>query len=161
MDSPVMGALITGACMLVVGFGTWWLSNANQTRFLKPVGTRPIDGFWKGTIRQNFPGMQEQLSGDFAMTLRAARKRVSGTATFDITIMGKAHHLAFHLSGGFLYETYLQLQYRDDTPGVIHFGSIIAELSADGSQFVGRFVGYGHLSGQIVYGDVSLTKVSV
>lgn len=66
--------------------------------------------------------------------------------------------LQFRLRGGFLHDRFLRLEYENRDNAAIQFGSVVAELSADGKTISGGYIGFGAQSQRIVTGTIALTK---
>ena len=61
--------------------------------------------------------------------------------------------------GGFLYERFIKFDYSNPDESIIQFGNTILDLSADGKTLIGKFVGFGSITNQIVSGEVKLNLV--
>jgi hypothetical protein len=63
------------------------------------------------------------------------------------------------MSGGFIFDRFVRLEYGSKTPGSVWFGSMILELSpADAKELKGNFVAYGAYSQRIVTGPIEFRK---
>ncbi len=66
--------------------------------------------------------------------------------------------MVFHLRGGFLFDRFLRMEYKNTKGHVVQFGSVVLELLAEGDELDGRYAGYGSISSTLVSGTVRLKK---
>lgn len=53
---------------------------------------------------------------------------------------------------------YLQIDYSNEDPGIIHFGTALLELSREGTEIEGEFIGCSPVDEDIIAGAVALRK---
>ncbi|SEH06301.1 Uncharacterised protein [Candidatus Venteria ishoeyi] len=88
-----------------------------------------------------------------------SKKEVIGTGEVDFPVSEVENH-AFNISltGGFLHERFLKLDYKNTNLAAVQFGSSLLTLSSDGTKLNGRFLGYGAKTERLVFGEIKLQK---
>jgi hypothetical protein len=81
------------------------------------------------------------------------RRKISGTGT----LRGKERKDML-FEGGYKNDRFLELHYRNEDEGVIQFGTLIFELSDEGSILIGKFLGFGPKYRKLVAGSVEMKK---
>jgi hypothetical protein len=119
-----------------------------------------INGGWRGEIVQSYgpDGLPKTFLADaeFEFNLEMVR----GHLTMRGYITDDRNELKVKLSGRFVYESYLKLDYKyTDNPGSINFGTVVLKLNDLGDRCDGRYLGYGAYSTQLVSGAVMLKKI--
>lgn len=155
MSPQLVAGLVTGGCALVVPVITFVLTKAYEGRFFEPMARsrrEALAGKWRGRLDQ------APISGDLEVELDVASKRVHGKAHLTLDFEGKERFITLSLTGGFLHDQFLKLDYKNTNPGTIQFGSIILELAAEPRTMEGEYAGYGSLNRRIVSGKIMLTK---
>ncbi len=122
-----------------------------------------LPGMWRGTTHQpDHP--KGYIWGTVLMTLEAHGKRVSGKAIITTAQEAKTLEpapnvvLTLQLKGGFSHASILRLDYANVDEAVLQLGTMYLELDATGRRLVGRFSGYGNLSGGVVHGYIKAEK---
>jgi hypothetical protein len=126
-----------------------------------------ISGEWAGVVYQ-YDSMDSEPSEFVAeATLIADRKSISGRIQVQFPEKLKRPidgpgplSVQFKVTGGLMYERYLQLNYLSEDPAVVQFGAWIMELDDHAQELTGRYIGYGAYSKTIVFGLTKLTKRS-
>ncbi|MEL6554070.1 MAG: hypothetical protein AAFQ63_11490 [Cyanobacteria bacterium J06621_11] len=162
MDPTIVAAVIGGVCT-VVGPVTVFLVTRhvdNRDKNIMPLGRRAVmTGQWHGTTT---PESGNYSSIELSVILRAIANRKTIKGEFRVQYPDYENSPAqadeFSFQGGFLHDRFLQLDYISKAEGRIQFGSIILELSPSGEALVGRYVGYGAFSKQVVAGRVELKR---
>ncbi len=113
-----------------------------------------IAGNWTGHILQEV-GFECQYAA--TCTLSVSGDTIGGFFRFR-NERDSSDFVECTVTGGSLYDRFLQLNYVANDPTRIQFGTILAEVHAEGDKLDGRFLGYGATSQQIVTGEVHLTK---
>jgi hypothetical protein len=155
-DPAVVAAWIGGASAIVASLVTVVATKAHDYRFLQPMladRRKALVGNWHGEA------VQAELTATVELRLGASGKNVTGVAELQFVFGGTDRHLILDLTGGFLHDQFLKLDYtKKDDDGAIQFGTLVVELGADARTMVGRYVGYGSISDRIVSGEMSLKK---
>lgn len=126
-----------------------------------PIRAAAIVGNWRGVISQD-PGKLYPDGCEYPVNveLHIQRRSVEGRFDIDLPYQGDTIHLVFSVTGGFHRERFVQLNYLSKDQGAVQFGSVITVLSDSGKKMLGKFVGHGAQSEEIVTGRVALEKVS-
>ena len=66
--------------------------------------------------------------------------------------------LDFSVTGGLMYERFIQLNYLADDPAVVRFGAMILELDAKGKDMKGKIIGFGAYAQKILTATMTLAK---
>lgn len=117
-----------------------------------------INGLWKGTAYQSKGLNGNPMDYPIEMHLTVKRKTIDGSLTICPPDRDETRLHKFNVTGGFVYERFLQINYISEAPEVIQFGSALTEIDATGTKMIGEFIGYGARSEAIVSGTVELEK---
>jgi hypothetical protein len=115
-------------------------------------------GRWAGTHRQQFKG--QWLTGKVELELREVGHLISGTMTVEHPEGQEKPRLHLESTVTFFHDPYVKVDYRNRSETVLQFGCWVAQLDAGGSQLAGRLVGYGSITGRIVHGELSFSKIA-
>jgi hypothetical protein len=127
----------------------------------QPLGGRAaaLRAGWKGTFQQIAGPDGAPIDGPVRFSFEPKVTTVSGIWELEWhRADGTCVNLSFRLHGGFLDNRFLRLQYETNDGSALQFGSILAELSPDGSVISGRYLGYGAYSGKIIGGTIDLRR---
>jgi len=116
-------------------------------------------GKWEGLERQAAGPDGQPIEYPVYLTIRWQDRVAKGDFRFVWSKEGVVlvdETLPFE--GGFVSDRFLLLNFEDPISGKIQFGSLLLELSDDGSTLKGVDVGVGYSSGRIVTGDVEFRK---
>lgn len=91
--------------------------------------------------------------------LDASRNLVTGEATVSYRAETGGFVDEVRLRGGLVHERFLKTEYRVLDRGSIQLGSMLLEMSGDGRELVGPYVGYGAHSQRLVHGTVRIRRV--
>lgn len=122
---------------------------------------RALVGKWQGTMHQEVGPEGTPFDAPYTLQLTVSGKVVSGTGSSHPTFWGKEYDARFLVRGGFLHERFLRFDFHNADEAIIQFGSMTLALSDDCESLKGRYVGYGDVSKQIVYGTIDLHKPRV
>ena len=169
----LVGALLVenaGAVLAVFKHGQFFVdqpapaSALSSTESIGPVSERQLamHGSWKGTARQEVGPDGLAFDADMHVTFSVSRDQISGR--LEYRFMHPVEHrpvvLEFTLIGRFLYERFARFEYENVLKRYIQFGSIIFELDPAAEEIYGRFLGYGVETRNMVYGTMTLSKVT-
>jgi hypothetical protein len=121
-----------------------------------------IVGRWKGEAVQEFKDgtkIPATLEGELDKD-KDDNDRVKGKLRYSFEFCNEKITAAFKVSGEFLYDSFLRLDYINVDDFVMQFGAVVLELDSIGSNLKGKFVGYGAISNKIINADVYLKKVA-
>ena len=170
MNDNILPAIIGGLFTLSAAILTWLLSRRPSEIVGDPGIQREsaiaVRGFWQGIVVQpNYPG--SPLKTDIVMELDFKRDTIMGSARivthFEPERHGRAGpvEIQLRLRGGFYTDRLLKLEYKDQTPAVLQFGTMVLELSPRADELEGELVGYGSLSKRVIHGMVKLVKTTL
>lgn len=160
MDPAVIAALITGpATAILAGAFTYLLSEDRLQRSrLTRARRAALTGRWQGMLLQEVFVETTPTEGKLALELRCGWRTVKGTGVLQTTLDGEERLNRFYLRGGFLFDRFLRMEYKNEKGHVVQFGSVVLELSPEGNELNGRYAGYGVISVDNVSGTVKLKK---
>jgi hypothetical protein len=158
MTSEIIAAIISSAVAIVAPIITLVFKNNYDRRIWETITGRrkAIIGKWVGSITQTIENIP--TSFNLEITFTADKKIVKGDASFISPLTSRTIKLKF--VGGFLFERFIKFDYKNPDESVIQFGNAILDLSADGKTLIGKFVGFGSITNQIVSGEVTLNLVA-
>ena len=163
MDATVLSGIIGGVCTIAAAIVTFALTRSTEFRYkaLLPKDRRlALEGYWTGQIEKHFPKPGTPEVYHFRGSFQISGKQVSGDAIASVQVEGKKVEQPFMLSGGFLDNKYLKMDYLSRISGMLEFGSFIAELDSEGKILEGRFVGYGRRTRGLISGTIKLEKTT-
>lgn len=116
---------------------------------------QPPGGFGGGVVRRNPSSdwnrhCSSAWNGFFR--LQKGGRSIAGLGEFAFDFRSTRYVFKVHLKGGLRYDRFLKLDYKNTNESAIQFGSIMAQLSDDGHELEGQFLGYGAVSRRIVHG---------
>lgn len=50
------------------------------------------------------------------------------------------------------------MDYQNEDPNIVQFGSFVFHLSDDARKLEGKFVGYGHINKEVIFGSCVFRK---
>lgn len=119
-----------------------------------------INGNWSGSVQQDEGPDGVPMECRLEANMSVNRGAICGEMYFHMPYQGKTITQSFTVTGKFIFDRYLQLNYVSKDEGAVQFGSIVGELSATGKSARGRFVGYGAWSEKIITGSAELEKTA-
>jgi hypothetical protein len=155
MNTPIIVALIAGSFAIISPIVTFIAIRFYEKRFLQPISRdrkQALVGKWSGKI------IQPNISSDIALTIEVDQNEITGKAQVTLVAEGKEKLIFLDMKGGFLYDRFLKLDYKNADSNTIQFGSITLELDAEPKSMNGKFSGYGSVNKAIVFGDIQLEK---
>lgn len=156
MIPDVSAEIVKGVFAISGSLITFFLMKYYEQRQLLPVGSarrKALCGNWKGQVTQRSIGTYE-----VEMSLDSKGSKIIGKGWLRNSKINSL--IALEMEGGFLYENYLKLEYKNADSAHIQFGSMIFEVSPCSKKIEGKFSGYGSVSKAVVGGDISLEKNS-
>lgn len=154
MSPQEKAAIVSGIFALICALTTFFLMKFYEQRQLLPLGSarkKALCGNWKGQIMQRTVG-----SYDIEMSLESIGNKIIGKGWLRHS--ERNLFTALEMVGGFLYEIFLKLDYKNADKAHIQFGSMIFEVSPCSRKIKGKFSGYGSVLKAVVSGDISLEK---
>lgn len=161
METPIVVAIIASATALVAPVVTFIVTRAYEGKFLQPLSASRIaavQGKWVGEALQTGANSSASIPASVIANIHVKNKKLLGKVSFRIKHENIENEGEFDISGGFLYERFLRLEYNPQGNSGIRFGSIVMELTENDERLAGRYVGYGAYSNEIVTGSLSLAK---
>ena len=156
MSPQVQAAIVSGLFTIFGGLITFFVTKAYEQRYLLPIGSerkKSLIGYWKGKVTQ--PGIGEY---EIDMSISITKHKVLAVAKIQHIQDGNSQIIPLTLEGGFLYEKFLKMDYKNDDKANIQFGSITLDVSPNSKRMKGKFSGYGSISESVVGGDIFLEK---
>ncbi len=129
----------------------------NSTR-IDPRSVEALSGRWTGCATQAHGHAGENYTFPISFGLVATERRVFGTFEIEYPKDGQTEKAILSCSGGFFYGAFLRLVYEHVDERKVHFGAIMAHLRPASRKLVGRFLGYGDITEDIVYGRFEVSK---
>ncbi len=119
---------------------------------------RQLTGHWQGESAKSLPS-GETVNYKVSLDIEAAMRQTSGYGKLEAEHDGVRHSIEIEiLTGGFLHDEFLKLEYRGDASHKAHFGSIIGSLDSAGSTIEATITGFSELLGAPGTGQLTLTK---
>lgn len=119
---------------------------------------KAIEGKWAGTYSQNNKISDTHVEGEFAVDLKIRGKRVIGIIDVKTPSLSVEDRILI-VEGGFRDERFLSLSYKNKQGEIMQFGYMMFELSPNGKNLKGKFLGFGPESEQVISGDTILKKL--
>lgn len=161
MSETLVSAIIGAAATLLAVPLTVIVTRIADRRALIAIdrGRAGVGGVWRGTLAQD--DAAEILVEEVEMTLSVRRKRVTGRGYFRAKQKHSTETATVNLTfeGGFLYERFVKLEYRNADVYTVQFGTAILDLSNDSQTLTGAYVGFGSMTGSVVKGRLRFTKI--
>jgi hypothetical protein len=158
MSPQVSAAIVSGLFTVGGALITFFVTKFFEQRHLLPIAgdrRKSLVGHWKGKISQ--PNVGDY---DLEMNLNVTKNKVSGLARLGYVEDGKPHSIPLSLEGGFFYDRFLKVDYKNTDSAKIQFGSITLHVSSTSNSMNGKFSGYGSISEAVVGGDILLEKIA-
>ena len=114
-----------------------------------------LKGTWKGKVDQTDGVAGYPHNYEVTFEIKTFWKFIYGHAKYELN--GTKTTLDF--VGGFYNEHYLMMKYRNKHRKIIQYGLGMFKFGARANDLDGRFLGYGHLSEDLVSGYLTLKKV--
>lgn len=115
-----------------------------------------LTGKWQGEVQDEIDGAPAKF--ELSVELTAKWTSIKGEAKATYSYQENSTKATLEIQGRFLYDKFFQMEYKNNDPSKLQFGSATFELSADGRTMVGQYVGYGLLTQNLVSGNVRLNK---
>jgi len=152
MDSTVLASIIGGACTIAAVIIPIIIEEYRAPEI--PAGRQDfLKGTWKGTIVQSRAD-DAIMTMQMELNLEIKRRKIVGTGVLFYD--EQLHHIT--LCGIFRNDRFLKMDYDNKLLHLRQFGCFLFDLDKVEGQLTGRFVGYGHISRNIVYGTCSFKK---
>jgi len=151
-------ATLPGAIIgTVIGIILQKLIDRIQYPIIKDKRKRALNGKWKGCIFQRENKKRKEQSIQLILDIKAQRRLVK----CKMSVVDENDEFEFEVSGGFFHDRYLRLEYETcgKSDACIDFGSIFLELDDRPDKMVGKIIGYGSLSRDMIDGDIEIKKV--
>jgi hypothetical protein len=124
-----------------------------------------IEGPWQGIVKQTVLPENEEIQYSITMNLRADRDQIIGDVRIEVPEPVRDNEsrsfIEFMVTGGLLYDRFVQLTYKARDPRMIQFGSSVFEIDDRGMTMSGPYIGYGTKSRQITTGSIRLLRSTV
>jgi hypothetical protein len=115
-----------------------------------------LQGRWEGTL------LQESNTAEGVLNLSIVIKghNIEGELQQELKWDGRVEKDIFKVKGEFIHYRFVNLSYINDDKSIIHFGNVLLEYSDNGRSLIGRYLGYGAKSANIIFGQLTLHKKS-
>jgi hypothetical protein len=156
MDNPIWAAIIAGPMATVVAH---WLSADWRGR--SPLGRtrrQALSGAWAGRIKQDVGYALDAERAEISFNPKCGLRTVRGKGKYELTVKGRTIRAEFTCRGGFVFERFLMLEYKNAKGHVVQFGSIVFQLSDGCDELEGRYAGYGYISKMPVSGYICVQR---
>jgi hypothetical protein len=128
-----------------------------ETKTLFPISTdrrNILQGKWTGTVNQHIDkNTFNTISVELNIKINIKQRKIYGTGIINAL---QIYHVS--LDGSFRNDRFLKMDYQNIDSSIVQFGSFVFHLSDDSKQLKGRFVGYGHISKDIISGSCQFNK---
>ncbi len=152
MDPTVLSGIIGGACTIAAVIIPIIIKGLEAPPI--PIGRQDfLKGTWKGAIVQSRAD-NSIMTMQMELNLEIKRRKIVGTGVLFYD--EQLHHIS--LCGIFRNDRFLKMDYDNKLSHLRQFGCFLFDLDKTEDQLTGRFVGYGHISRNIVHGTCSFKK---
>ena len=117
---------------------------------------RALGGTWAGYLNQDVGAPFND--GNIRMRLKCGWRTIHGTGEYELVVNGATVAAEFRFSGGFRFDRFVMLEYKNAKDHVVQFGAVVLELSDESDCLAGRYAGYGSISKTPVSGAMSLRR---
>jgi hypothetical protein len=119
-----------------------------------------LRGRWRGNVTQDANPRLPVTKYDCDSEFDLDGNYVVGYLNLQPTrrIPGWPKVLEFKLRGAFVHERFFKMEYTYVDPAAIQLGFMLLDLNTQGTKLMGRFLGFGALSQQLVSGFIKLEK---
>jgi hypothetical protein len=151
----IVCAVVGAVLAAVVKF---WLEHRQSIfRSLTTNRRKAISGHWAGRVYQaEGPKAGVPIEFDIDFHLSTRNKKIQGNAYF----VWRGAPIELEISGGYITDDYLKLEYKDSDYKVLRYGTIFFRMHPDGKNLSGRFLGYAPEPQGLIYGKVDPSKKS-
>lgn len=147
---PAVILSVLSACV------TFLITKAVEFRGLQKI-PRPqqeaLRGTWEGEVHQR-EGIINNPDYKITFKFEPFWRFIKGKAIYELN--DRKGYISF--VGGFYDQHYLMINYRNKDRKVIQYGFAMFKFSSHANELIGKFLGYGHISEQLVSGNVVLKK---
>ena len=160
METIVMVALSSVASVTATYLFMQVKTGAEKIADYQPMSgrQRQLTGQWVGKSTKTGAN-GESVDYKVSLNAEAAMRQVSGYGRLEAKHDGVRHVVEIEiLTGGFLHDQFLKLEYRADAKHKAHFGSIIGSLDAAGETIDATITGFSELLGEPGTGQLILKK---
>ncbi len=155
----IIAAWIAGGFAIATPAITYFVTRAAEAHLFQDISEdrrTAIEGHWTGVADQEFRGHPVSYPAELDLEVRG--RDIRGRLHVDLKDGGQEYTPTFELSGGFLHDRFLRLEYASNAKGSVHFGAMILELSPDTTVLSGNFVAFGAYSQMIVPGSLRFAR---
>ena len=160
MSQELLKAIVAGAVSIISAVIAIIVKNYldkkkedDQYRDVDKAIQEAVEGRWKGEINQT-------LNGNILFLEVIATFKVSNSGSIKGQMIIPYENESFRLKcvGGFYSMRFIKMEYENHNKAILQFGSMVFKLSDDCNKFEGYFVGYGHISKNLIAGSMVFTK---
>ncbi len=160
METIVMVALSSVASVSATYLFMQVKNGAEKISDYQPMSgrQRQLTGTWIGeSTKQRADG--QSVHYKVQLDIEAAMRQTSGYGRLEAEHDGVRHGIEIEiLTGGFLHDQYLKVDYRSDAKHKAHFGTIIGSLDPSGTTIEATISGFSELLGSPGTGQLTLKK---
>jgi hypothetical protein len=159
MEITIITAIIGGASAIIGSVSTvavkHWLERRQSIfKNLPPRRRDAISVHWDGKVYQAEGPEGPPIEFDIELHLNTDGTEVTGEGFFEWE--GKSTTLL--ISGGYIDDYYLKLEYKDADYLILRYGTIFFQISPNARKIVGRFLGYAAEREGLIYGKIEMSK---
>lgn len=136
------------------------ISAIRKIRLFDPMRGRQnsLTGTWHGEATQT-SSTGEILNYEVRLDLKAGKRQIKGTGRIEGKIDGEIVVQQLDIfTGGFMFDQFLKLEYKNEDEGTRQFGTIIGQLDPLGSTIHATYAGYGAVMGEPATGRIQFKK---
>jgi len=161
MHVEIIAAVILSISALLAA----WISRSKSHRTVAPQGLdipenkqRALSGDWLGTSKQYFGQDLVDLQLVVEMHLICRTNHLDGNAKLSEPVTQAIEATTLIITGRFVGESHLILEYQNEDPNIVQFGSCLLELNKFGNELTGFASGFGPGSNQPISTKIKLVK---
>jgi hypothetical protein len=151
--NAVIAAVGTIIGSILTIFTKDYIENRNFV-FLSSARRKSLRGNWDGNLVQE-RGTSKERTLRVDLELKTGWWQLEGTGK---VYMEGTNVIMVKLKGAFRNDMFLKMSYENFKTEVVQFGSFVFELNRNSNKLSGMFIGYGHLTESVVFGDAVFHK---
>lgn len=118
-----------------------------------------LPGRWVGSATEVQIGEETSLSHyEVQWNFSVRGRRIFATSSSRQNNESGSSISEYSLTGHFLHDRFIQLEYSNDNKSEVNFGTEVLHLDDTGKRFLGKFVGYSSDRSVIISGTIEGTK---
>lgn len=157
MDSTLIAGVIGGICTVTAPILALLIKSRMDMRRKPRISAARqavLRGIWNGVLQYDPAEDGAPPDHEVVLDVHSSDRSISGTARY--TLNGTP--TVVDISGYLVAESLIRVEYTNTSPEVIHFGTMLLQLSQDAKRLHGKLLAFGRVRGRVISGDLELEK---